>query len=126
LNKILAAAICVLAVVLPAVADASLVNDFYCNLRAGQSLPQLYEFQTDWMKVARKSGLPAEVYDTAIVLPVYAENITNDPLNFVWRGTFKDMQTLTKVLDVFYGGNWQNKFYELMNCTKGSLWTIPK
>ncbi len=121
MNKSLSLLVALLAL-LPLTARAELVNDFNCTLNKGYTVPQLYAFQAEWMTAARQHAFGAEAYKTRIYFPLYSDVTDTEPRFFVWRGEFKDGALLGKMLDWFPTSEWANKFAQVMNCSKSSLW----
>ena len=107
-------------------AHAELVNDFSCHLRDGHSVPQLYAFQQEWMAAARKKGFDATSYKTRIYFPLYADEIQTTPMHFLWRGEFTNGAVWGRMSDWFPTSEWADRFNEIMNCSKGSLWMAPQ
>ena len=106
-------------------ANAALVNDFDCALNEGYDLPKLLEFQQEWMQAARRQGFD-ESYKTRVLLPAYNDNTRTRPLNFTWRGEFRDGEQLGKMLDWFLTDPWAGKFQQVMECESASLWWAPQ
>ena len=125
MNK-LTATIAMLCVLTAPAAQAELVNDFNCHLNDGYTVPKLYAFQQEWMAAARKHGFGEAAYKTRIYFPMYAEVTDTKPMFFVWRGSFSDGAVWGKMADWFPSSEWANKFNEVMNCSKASLWIAPQ
>lgn len=109
----------------PFLAHAELVNDFECTLNKGYDVQKLYAFQQEWMTAAHQQGFD-ERYRTRIWFPLYAGRTETDPLFFVWRGQFADGAMLGRMLDWFPTSPWAERFAQVMNCGKASLWIAPQ
>jgi hypothetical protein len=125
MTKLMAATVTLLTFMATA-AHAELVNDFNCHLNEGYTVPKLYAFQQEWMAAARKHGFDEASYKTRVYFPMYAEVTDTKPMFFVWRGHFNNGATWGKMADWFPSSEWANKFNEVMNCGKASLWIAPQ
>ncbi|MCY4426082.1 MAG: hypothetical protein OXC05_03510 [Halieaceae bacterium] len=101
-------------------------NHFYCDLKPGKTMRDVYKVQSEWMALSAKLGFSLEDYDSAIIFPIFAEKTTTVPNRVKWVGKFKDFKGEGMVMQAFMDSGFENGIRTVLNCHKAEQWFNPQ
>ncbi len=97
-----------------------LANYFVCTLEEGKTRADLMKFKVGYEEAVAAAGLDG--YELRLQFPMYWGGADGD--NFVWEGSWKDLQEMDRISKWFRQSEWPARFDELMACKNSSLWRV--